>query len=470
MKLVAEQPAQDTARKQVAVCVLDENPGQLRAATDRLERAGYRASGATMPEDALEKIRLGRSRVVFVTSDVPGMDALTFLAKALQIDPDVRVILTANRYSADSAIEAITHGAYDYFGRPVDHARLEKSLDTLTEAALQRAEIRELDEQLSRHFNFQGIVGKSAALLEVLDLVRRLAPHYATVLISGPAGAGKELVAHALHTLSPAARERFAVCHCSGPISTLVESQLFGHMRGSFSGATDARPGLFEYADGGTVFLDEIASLSAVTQGKLLRAIESREVQRLGSAETRKVNVRLIAATNRDLRAEILAGRFREDLFLRLGAIEIKVPSLNERPEDIPILVQHFLKKYGRAYGKRLLGLSRRTQVALQRYDWPGNVRELENAISTAAPAASADFVDLGDLPAYLRRTARRSTLSGADWQPLPLDEVRRMHIERVLELCKGNRVRASQVLGIGRTSLYRFLKRTHVVSIPRSI
>jgi len=251
------------------------------------------------------------------------------------------------------------------------------------------------------------------------------------------------------------------VCNCSALVDTLLESQLFGHVRGAFTGASETRPGLFEYANGGTVFLDEIGETSLHMQAKLLRVIQNREIQRVGSPEVKKVDVRLIAATNRDLRAEVLAGRFREDLFYRLSSIEIHVPGLSERPADIPILVQHFLKKYSEAYGKPIQGLTRRAQILLLQHDWPGNVRELENVIASAAITTTADFIDISDFPEHLQKPRRRDSGAEESWRPLPLDEVRRVHIQRVLDMCKGNRVRTAQVLGIGRTSLYRFLKRS---------
>jgi len=241
-------------------------------------------------------------------------------------------------------------------------------------------------------------------------------------------------------------------------VDTLLESQLFGHMRGAFTGAIDTRPGLFEYANGGTVFLDEVGETSLAMQAKLLRVIQNREIQRVGSPEVRQVNVRLIAATNRDLRAEVLAGRFREDLFYRLSSIQIRIPSLMERLEDIPLLMQFFLKKYNAAYGKNFSGLTRRAQTALLQHPWPGNVRELENVISSAAITAAGDFIDIADLPENLQHHQQRTT-EGDDWRPLSLEEVRKLHIQRVLNVCRGNRLRAAQILGIGRTSLYRYLK-----------
>jgi transcriptional regulator with PAS, ATPase and Fis domain len=268
------------------------------------------------------------------------------------------------------------------------------------------------------------------------------------------------LVARAIHLISPVNQQKLAVCNCSAMVDTLLESQLFGHVRGSFTGATETRPGLFEYANGGTVFLDEVGETSLSMQAKLLRVIQNREIQRVGSPEVRQISVRLIAATNRDLRAEVLAGHFREDLFYRLNSIQIRIPSLAERLEDIPLLVQFFLKKYNAAYGKNISGLTRRAQTVLLQHGWPGNVRELENVISSACITATGDFIDLADLPEQLQRRTPNG-VGGDDWRPLSLEGVRKVHIQRVLDMCQGNRLRAAQILGIGRTSLYRYLKRT---------
>ena len=458
--LVETIPAAN-ARKNLPICVLDDEAGQVELSVEMLQKSGYPAVGTTQPEDALEKIRMGGCRAAIADVKMPSMDGFTFLEKTLQHDPGMYVILATGLYSVDSAIEAIKKGAYDYVCKPIDFARLTKTLDDLAGSFSQRSEIRHLEAKLLENLQFQGIVGKSPAIIEVFELARKIAKHYSNVLITGPTGAGKEPVARALHQLSPVSQERFAVCNCSALVDTLLESQLFGHVRGSFTGATDTRPGLFEYASGGTVFLDEIGETSLAMQAKLLRVIQNREIQRVGSPEIKKVNVRIIAATNRDLRSEVLAGRFREDLFYRLSSIEIRVPGLDARREDVPMLVQHFLKKYGQAYGKPFQGLTQRAQLALLQHDWPGNVRELENVISSAAISAAGAFIDVGDLPKHLQKPLRRNGDLAGDWRPLPLDEVRRIHIQRVLETCRGNRVRAAQMLGIGRTSLYRFLKRT---------
>jgi two-component system response regulator HydG len=459
-------PTPSAARKLLSICVLDDEPDHVEITTQKLEKAGFIASGTTDPEEALNEVRIGNCRVVLADMKMPAMDGITFLEKAQQIDPGIYVILVTGLYNVENAIAALKRGSYDYLCKPIDFPRLEKTLDELAENFARRSEIRHLEEKLFQNLQYKGIVGNSPAMIDVFEMARKIAKHYSNVLVTGPTGAGKELVARAIHDLSPVAQARFAVCNCSALVDTLLESQLFGHMRGAFTGATDTRPGLFEYADGGTVFLDEIGETSLTMQAKLLRVIQNREIQRVGSPEVKHVEVRLVAATNRDLRAEVLAGRFREDLFYRLSSIEIRVPGLVERSEDIPVLVQHFLKKYATAYNKPLRGMTRRAQIALLQHEWPGNVRELENVISSAAITATTDFLDLADLPQHIQKPRLRASLGGnGDWRPVPLDEIRRMHIERVLESCHGNRVRAAHMLGIGRTSLYRFLKRSNKYS-----
>src|SRR5271155_3504861 len=442
-----EKPLTASHRASLPICVLDDERELVEQTTQRLEKAGFPAVGCIDPAQALDIVHRGGCRVVLADLHMPGIDGMKFLEKSLQLDPGVYVILVTAHYSVDSAIEAIKRGACDYLCKPIDTVRLYKTLDDLADVAAQRTQVRDLEIKLLPNFDFHGIVGKSPAMLEMFDLARKVSRHYTNVLISGPTGSGKELVAHALHQMSPVAKSRFVVCNCSALVDTLLESQLFGHVRGAFTGANETRAGLFEYADHGTVFLDEIGETSLAMQAKLLRVIQNREIQRVGSPEIRKIDVRLIAATNRDLRAEVLAGRFREDLFYRLSSIEIRVPGLNERQEDIPMLVQHFLKKYSEAYGKPLQGLTRRANMALLQHDWPGNVRELENLIAGAAITAGAELIDLNDFPEHLQQPRRRAAASGAAWSPLPLDEVRSDHIQRVLDMCHGNRVRTAQLL-----------------------
>jgi DNA-binding NtrC family response regulator len=457
-----------TPKATLTPCILDDDPVQLDMLVEQVGCLGYAAIATSDPEEALRLIRIGRCRMVFADAHVPAMNSHAFLDQALRSDPGVHVIVITGDYTLDSALDAIRRGATDFLPRPIDRLRLKRTLDDAAALYDQRRRVKALEEQLLKDLEFHGIVGKSPAMLEVFDFARKVARHYTNVLLAGPTGAGKELVAQAIHQISPVNQQKLAVCNCSALVDTLLESQLFGHMRGSFTGATDTRPGLFEFANGGTVFLDEIGETSLSMQAKLLRVIQNREIQRVGSPEVRQVNVRLIAATNRDLRAEVLAGRFREDLYYRLSAIQIRIPSLAERLEDIPLLMQFFLKKYTDAYGKKIYGLTRRAQTAMLQHCWPGNVRELENAISSACITATGEFIDLGDLPEQLQR---RNNLpgNGEDWRPLSLDEVCGQHIHKVLEVCKGNRLRAAQILGIGRTSLYRYLKRDGVESKIRA-
>ncbi len=315
----------------------------------------------------------------------------------------------------------------------------------------------ELDNELLEAYEFQGMVGRSPKMLEVFSRIRRVAPLFQTVLITGPTGTGKELVARALHGLSPRSREKFVVCNCSALAETLLESQLFGHVKGAFTGSTQDREGLFEYANGGTLFMDEIGELSFAAQGKLLRILQSQELQRVGSPVATTVDVHVIAATNRDVRALASKGQFREDLFYRLSMIEIQLPPLADRKEDLPLLQRHFLQHFSTKYGKRLSGISRRAQILLARHSWPGNVRELENVIGNACMMAQGKFISDLDLPEAVRaQTAKPDRATDF----MTLEEVQSRHLEYILKLVDGNKARAAEVLGVSRATIYDMLAR----------
>ena len=316
-----------------------------------------------------------------------------------------------------------------------------------------------LENELLENFEFDGMIGRSPLMLELVSQIRRIAPHFRSVLVTGPTGVGKELVARALHRLSPGQKGNFVALNCSSISETLAESELFGHVKGAFTGAHQDKVGVFEYAEGGVVLLDEIGEMPLPLQAKLLRVLQNQELQRVGSPVVRKLSVRVVAATNRDLPEMVSQGKFREDLYFRLCMIELKVPSLAERREDLIILQRHFLKSFAAQYKKPLAGLTRRAQTLLARYSWPGNVRELENVIGHACMMTESDVIDVRDLPARIQNL--RPEENAESEVELSMDQVARLHARRVLDHVGGNKVRAAEILGISRTYLYELLKKS---------
>jgi transcriptional regulator with PAS, ATPase and Fis domain len=295
-------------------------------------------------------------------------------------------------------------------------------------------------------------------MLEVFAKIRRVAPHFRTVVVTGPTGTGKELVANALHKLSPAGKAPFAVCNCSALVETLLESELFGYVKGAFTGANQDKQGIFEYANGGTVFLDEIGELPLPAQAKLLRVLQNHQVQRVGSPVPHRVEVRVVAATHRDLRKMVAQGQFREDLFYRLSVVEVSVPRLAQRREDLPLLQRHFLEKYSALYQKQVTGITRRAQARLAAHTWPGNVRELENVISAGCIMANGPIIDLQDLPEIFRTPDQG--IASDDEELMPLEQLQQRHLLRVLSRVQGNKARAAEILGVGRNTIYQMLSR----------
>jgi len=440
----------------LSLLAIDDDPQSLLLIQDALARDGLEILTATEPLRGLELVRRKHPPIVLLDLMMPQMSGLELLERILEADPGTDVILMTAHQSIETAVAAIQRGACDYLTKPVSLDRLRQMIGKLVEEARKRQRAFELDRQLLEAFQFEGLIGRSPLMLEVFARVRRVAPHFRTVLLTGATGTGKELVARALHKRSPAAAGPFAVCNCSAVVETLFESELFGYVKGAFTGATQDKVGLFEYAQGGTLFLDELGEMPLGMQAKLLRALQSHEIQRVGSPTTRKVDVRVVAATNRDLRAMTAEGRFRDDLYYRLSMVEVHLPSLAERKEDLPLLERHFLTRFAAQYQKPIRGLTRRAQALLARYSWPGNVREFENALGNACMMVEGNTVDVRDLPEYLRVTT--SEEADSEDRLLSLDQLERRHARQVLDHAEGNKVRAAEILGISRGTLYRLL------------
>ncbi|MCU1284199.1 MAG: Fis family transcriptional regulator [Acidobacteriales bacterium] len=365
--------------QEISALVIDHDVPTLEALEHGLAQPGLKIYTASNPQQGLDLFSEKRPQIVITDLMLPGMTGIELLEKLIDVDPGVEVILMSGEYSAETALQAIQKGAADYINKPVPIDVLKQRISRpIAEAKLREASML-LDRQALQAYTFEGIIGRSPAMLEVFSRIRRVAPHFRNILVSGPTGSGKELVANALHKLSPAKQDKFAVCNCSALVDTLFESELFGYVKGAFTGATQDKIGLFEYANGGTVFLDEIGELPLVAQAKLLRVLENQEIQRVGSPVTRKVDVRVVAATHRNLRAMVAQKTFREDLYYRLSMVEIHVPRLQQRREDLPFLERHFVEHFSKLYNKPVAGISRRAQLVLANYSWPGNVRELEN-------------------------------------------------------------------------------------------
>jgi len=368
------------------------------------------------------------------------------------------VILLADSYTDEFAILAVQEGASDCLAKPLSVTRIQDLVHGLISAIATRRRTLQLDRELMEAFRFEGMVGRSPLMLDLYGRITRVARHFRSVLISGSTGTGKELVARAVHARSSVHDHPFVAINCAAIAESLAESELFGHVRGSFTGANHDQVGIFEYANGGTVFLDEIGDMPLAMQAKLLRVIQNQEVSRVGSPAVRKVEVRVIAATNRDLHALMKEKRFREDLYYRLATVHFKLPTLSERKEDLPILQREFVERAAAHCSKSIRGITRRAQTVLNRYWWPGNIRELESALSHACMMTDAEFVDVDDLPDYILECVNGE--SNPD-RLLTLDEMSCQYARRIVNQLGGNKLKAAEVLGVSRATLYRLLSST---------
>ena len=401
--------------------------------------------------------------VALLDRNMPEVGGLDILRAIHDADPACQVILMTADATVDSAIEAVKLGALDYLSKPLDFGRLRELFDTVRHDIDRRRQLLAADTELASRFEFCGMVGRSPVMQELFDMIRRLAPHARTALVTGETGTGKELVARALHKLGPRRDRRFVTFNCSAVVETLFESELFGHTRGAFTGAVDAKAGLFETADAGTLFLDEVGELPLPVQAKLLRVIEYGEVQRVGATEGRRVDVRMIAATNRRLVDEVAAGRFRRDLYYRLNVVEIELPPLRDRREDIPYLTAAFVMEFARRFSKGVGGLSPGAERLLNNGPWSGNIRELRNVLERACMLTEGRILSEREVLAALgtgyRSPARDVPASRVPEAPQPVPVLDREALERALQRVGGNRSAAARLLGVSRRAFYRRLE-----------
>jgi DNA-binding NtrC family response regulator len=394
--------------------------------------------------------------IALMLSDVrmPGTDGVTLLKTAKATYPELAVIILTAYGTVDLAVEAMKDGADDFLTKPVDLDQLELRVKKVLETRRLKTEVADLHRQLDEKYGLENIVGESPAMKNVFRRIRQAAPSDATVLISGPSGTGKELVAHAIHRLSNRSRGPFVAVECAALAESLLESELFGHEKGAFTGAVARRIGRFEAADGGTIFLDEISEISPAIQVKLLRVLESRTFQRVGSSETIKTDIRLVAATNRNLAQFVAEGKFREDLFYRLNVVDIHMPALRERPGDIALLAARFIREFSAANGGRVTGITPAALKLLEAYSWPGNVRELRNTIEKMVVLSPGGELDVQDVPDQMQGVpAPMPPAAGGT-----LGETEKMRILAGLREANGNRSLAAKILGISRRTLYRKL------------
>ena len=441
------------------VFVLDDDPVTGEAIAAALSREGHDLRIFTEPAAALAASRGEAPAVAITDFAMPGMNGLEFVLALREIAPDTTFLVVSGQATVEDAVNLMKHGVVDVLVKPPRARALRKSLALALSQHELAAENRRLRMALRGRRDLSGVIGTSPAFEAVLRQVEKVAPSSTTVLLTGETGTGKEVIAEALHELSPRAERRLVKVHCAAIPESLLESELFGHVRGAFTGAIRDKPGLFERADGGTIFLDEIGEISLTVQVKLLRALQNREVQRVGATQVCQVDARVIAATNRDLEVEVKAGRFRQDLFYRLNVITLHVPPLRQRGDDVLLLARHFFHKARVEAGREdLAELSEGAIDALKRYPWPGNVRELENALSRAVALSEGPEVTRTDLPERLTGGATLSEAGLTLPSQIPLEQAERLLILHTLDLAGHNKREAAQRLGISLATLYRKL------------
>lgn len=435
---------------QPRVLVVDDEPNILKTIGVCFNAVGYATQLFSKPQDALDVLHREKFDLAFIDLKMSPIDGMELLGEIKKFSPETTVIIITAHGSIDTAIEAVKRGAYHYIQKPFDFKELQLFAQKAWEHHQLAREVRDLRTKLNLASGTGEIITRNREMLAQIDLAARVADSGISILVEGESGTGKELFAHFVHEKSPRAQQPFVKVNCAAIPEQLLESELFGHVRGAFTGAVKDRQGRFELADGGTIFLDEIADLSPGLQGKLLRVLQSKEFERLGESVSRKVDVRVIAATNRNLDEAMKEGTFREDLFYRLNAVRLKLVPLRERPEDIPLLLQHFLRKFA---GESVVNLSTDAMKALRAYRWSGNVRELEHVIERAVLLASGGNIELFHLPEEVRTAA----VQQGDTRSL--EDMEKLHIKKVLQQTR-DLDDAARVLGIDPATLWRKRKK----------
>ena len=448
-------------RHRPTMLVVDDDPGPAGLLQELFEKEGYDVTTAAW---GVEAVRLAEERPFdIVLSDVrlPDIDGIEVLRRLKRVDPDLTVILVTAFGTVETAIRAMHEGAFDYVRKPFELEVVRRCVERAMQRRRYADERRARGDESREPGRIENIVGSSPAMVELFKLVSRVADTKSSVLIQGESGTGKELIARTIHQNSPRRARPFVAVNCMSFSEGVLESELFGHVRGAFTGATERRPGLFMEADRGTLFLDEIGDMSLAMQSKLLRVLQEQEVKPVGGTETVPVDVRVVAATHQSLEDLVRAGRFREDLYYRLNVVTLKVPPLRERPEDIPLIATHYLSLFCEQANRPIHALSPEAMAALRAYPWPGNVRELVNVIERAVALAPGSVVEIGDLPdkvAASQVVSQGSAFSASD--RLTLAEVTRRYVLEVLAKTGGNKTEAARALGVPRRTLYRMLER----------
>jgi two-component system response regulator HydG len=467
MTAASNRPTHDSAPTSAGpaaeVLIVDNEQPHAEAVAESLERVGFHCCIATSGREGAGLVEEREFDLIVTDLKMNDVDGLKILELAKSAQPDTEVILLTGHGSIPSAVEAMQKGAYNYLTKPLDMGQLRAIARRAVESSRLRRTNLELNRRLDEKFGFEGVIGDSRQMRDVLERLKRIAPTNATVLIQGETGTGKELVAQAIHQNSPRKNKPFVALNCAALSENILESELFGHVKGAFTDASSDRVGKFEYAHGGTLFLDEVGDMPLPTQIKLLRVLENNVITRVGSNDPIKVNVRILSATNRNLEDCIEAGTFRSDLYHRLKVVTIRLPSLRERSADIPILIDYFLKQFTAQHGKRIKGVSPSARHRLLASEWPGNVRQLRNVIESMVVVDYDGLLDADDLPEDLagpvEPSAEPSECSLVGLVGRTLEEVEKLFIAETLRVSGGNRELAANKLGIGERTLYRKIK-----------